>query len=186
MRHIDDWDAIQEAGEYEDPAPGAYIAVIRGVEDVEEKEYLSIRWDFAEGAYKGANQGTFDRAGFWPSILRRSYKEKALRFFKSFKTSVEMSNKGWRFDDRNVQGLVGKYFGVVLGEEEYRKNNGDIGKRLYVAQVRSCKAIQEGDFKIPELKRLEGRPAPAASIPASEPVSAGFSPVGDDDGDLPF
>ena len=100
MRHIDDWDAIQEAGEYENPVPGAYIAVIRGVEDVEEKEYLSIRWDFAEGAYKGANQETFDRAGFWPTVLIRSYKDTALRFFKSFKTSVEMSNKGYIFNDR--------------------------------------------------------------------------------------
>lgn len=181
MRHIDSWDAIREAGAYEDPAPGAYIAVIRGVEDVEEKEYLAIRWDFAEGAYQGANQDTFDRAGFWPTILRRSYKEKALGFFKAFKTSVEQSNKGYRFDDRNVQGLVGKYFGVVLGEEEYRKNNGDTGTRLYVAQVRSVEAIREGDFRVPAPKRLEAGPRPAA-----RPSGAGFAPVGDDDGDLPF
>lgn len=185
MRHIDDWDAIQEAGEYENPVPGAYIAVIRGVEDVEEKEYLSIRWDFAEGAYKGSNQETFDRAGFWPTVLMRSYKDTALRFFKSFKTSVEMSNKGYIFNDRNVQGLVGKYFGVVLGEEEYRKNNGDTGTRLYVAQVRSCKAIQDGDFKVPELKKLAGQ-APRAVQPART-VPVGFSDIrDDDDGEIPF
>lgn len=183
MRHIDDWDAIQEAGEYENPVPGAYIAVIRGVEDVEEKEYLSIRWDFAEGAYKGANQETFDRAGFWPTVLMRSYKDTALRFFKSFKTSVEMSNKGYIFNDRNVQGLVGKYFGVVLGDEEYRKNNGDTGTRLYVAQVHSCKAIQDGDFKVPERKKLAGQ-APRAAQTA-RPVYVGF--LGDDDdGEIPF
>lgn len=187
MRHIDDWDAIQEAGEYENPVPGAYIAVIRGVEDVEKKEYLSICWDYAEGAYKGANQDTFDRAGFWPTILIRSYKDSALRFFKSFKTSVEMSNKGYQFDDRNVQKLVGKYFGVVLGEEEYRKNNGDIGTRLYVARVRSCKAIQDGDFKVPELKRMDGQAAPVGRpSSASRPVPVGFSDIGDEDGDVPF
>ena len=187
MRHIDNWDTIQEAGEYENPVPGAYIAVIRGVEDVEEKEYLSIRWDFAEGTYKGSNQDTFDRAGFWPTILIRSYKDTALRFFKSFKTSVEMSNKGYQFDDRNVQKLVGKYFGVVLGEEEYRKNNGDIGTRLYVAQVRSYKAIQDGDFKVPELKRLDGQTT-ASGRPAfaSRSVPAGFAGIGDEEGDVPF
>lgn len=185
MRHIDNWDTIQEAGKYEIPVPGAYIAVIRSVEDLEKKEYLSIRWDFAEGAYKDANQKTFDRAGFWPTILIRSYKETAMRFFKTFKTSVEMSNKGYQFDDQNVQGLVGKYFGVVLGEEEYWKNNGDIGKRLYVAQVRSYKAIRNGDFKIPELKKLDGQ-APRAAQPA-RPVPVGFSDIGDDDdGEIPF
>ena len=184
MRHIDDWDAIQEASEYENPVPGAYIAVIRGVEDVEEKEYLSIRWDFAEGAYKGSNQETFDRAGFWPTVLIRSYKDTALRFFKSFKTSVEMSNKGYIFNDRNVQGLVGKYLGVVLGEEEYRKNNGDTGTRLYVAQVLSCTAIQDGDFKVPERKRLAGQ-APCA-VQLARPVYVGFLGDDDDDGEIPF
>lgn len=187
MRHIDDWDAIQEAGEYENPVPGAYIAVIRGVEDVEEKEYLAIKWDFAEGTYKNANQETFDRAGFWPTILIRSYKDTALRFFKSFKTSVEMSNKGYRFDDQNVQKLVGKYLGVVLGEEEYRKNNGSIGTRLYVAQVRSCEAVQDGNFKVPELKKLVEQAAPASQYtPAARPIGGGLYPVDDDDGDLPF
>ena len=96
-----------------------------------------------------------------------------------------MSNKGYQFDDRNVQGLVGKYFGVVLGEEEYWKNNGDIGKKLYVAQVRSYKAIRNGDFKIPELKKLDGQ-APRAAQPA-RPVPVGFSDIGDDDdGEIPF
>lgn len=180
MRHIDNWDAIQEAGETERPIPGAYIAVIRGVEDLEDKEYLAIRWDFAEGAYKGANQETFDRAGFWPTVLRRSYKDSALRYFKSFKTSVEMSNKGYIFDDRNVQKLVGKYFGVVLGEEEYRKSNGDLSTRLYVAQVRSAKAIRDGDFKVPAYKRLE------AEAPAMPPEPSGFTPVQEDGGDVPF
>ncbi len=178
MRDIN-WDEVQEAGNFENPVPGAYIAVIRGVEDVEDKEYLSIRWDFAEGAYKGANQETSDRAGFWPTVLMRSYKEKALGFFKAFKTSVEESNRGYVFSTRNVQGLVSKYMGVVLGEDEYRKNNGDTGKRLYVAQVRSVQAIQAGDFKVPELKRLAAPTTPRASY------ATGFTEVDDDD-DLPF
>lgn len=155
MRQIDNWDAIQETDGFERPAPGAYIARIVSVEDVEEKEYLAIRWDFVEGIYKGENQATFDRAGFWPTVLRKSYKEKALGFFKAFKTAVEMSNSAYTFSTKYVQGLVGKYMGVVLGEEEYRKNNGDIDKRLYVHQVRSLKAIRDGDFKVPELKKLD-------------------------------
>lgn len=185
MRDVN-WDTIQEAGTFDNPVPGAYIAVIRSVEDREDKEYLEIRWDFAEGAYKGANGETFDRAGFWPTVLIRSYKEKALGFFKAFKTSVEESNLGYIFSTRNVQGLVGKYMGVVLGEEEYRKNNGDVGKRLYVAQVRSVQAIQAGDFRVPELKRLASPTPPSTTYPPYPSYRGGFADMDDDDGDLPF
>lgn len=186
MIHIENWDAIQEAGEFETPIPGAYIAVIRRVEDREDKEYLEIFWDFAEGAYFGENQAAFDRAGFWPIVLRRSYKEKALGFFKAFKTAVEQSNAKYIFDDRNVQGLVGKRMGVVLGKEEYRKKNGDIGERLYVFQTRSIQAIQDGDFIVPELKVLKERsPVPAPNQFSTFSQPSGFQPYSNDE-DLPF
>lgn len=149
-----DWDSVQETEEFENSKPGAYIGVICRVEDVEEKEYLLIEWDFAEGNYKDNNRETFERAGFWPIQLRRSYKPKALGFFKAFKTALEESNPGYKFDELDLRSMVGKRFGLVLGEEEYQKNNGSIGTRLYVAQTRSIQAIQKGDFKVPDLKRL--------------------------------
>ena len=179
MRHIEDWDAIQEqnGGEFERATPGGYIARIARVEDVESKEYLRIEWEFDEGKYKGTNQDTFNRAGFWPSPLIRSYKQTALGFFKGFKTCVEVSNPGYVFDDRNVQALVGKVIGVVLGDEEYQKNNGTVGKRTYVDTCRSVKAIRGGDFKVPELKKLAVQPA--SSLPK-------FTEYDGDDGDMPF
>lgn len=183
MRNIDNWDDIQEQqpGEFDRPGPGGYIARIVHVEDNEEKEYLRIEWDFEEGGYKGANAETFNRAGFWPITLIRSYKPKALGFFKAFKTSVEMSNRGYVFDCANPAGLAGKLMGVVLGEEEYAKSTGEIGTRPYVYQVRSIKAIQGGDFDVPKLKRLTGEQAPAAK------PSGQFQPVEElDDDDLPF
>jgi hypothetical protein len=66
----------------------------------------------------------------------------------------------------------------VLAEEEYTKNNGDVGKRLYVASVHSVDAIKKGEFKVPELKRLAGA-APAATQQGS------FENL-PDEGDLPF
>lgn len=179
MRDITNWDDIQEqnGGEFERPAPGGYIARIVRVEDVEDREYLKIEWDFEDGKYKGDNQATYDRAGFWPIALIRSYKEKALGFFKGFKTCVEVSNPGYVFDTRNVQGLVGKLFGVVIGEEEYTKNDGSIATRNYVNACRSVKAIREGDFKVPELKKL-------AACPAPEPQQ--FSALEDNDSEFPF
>ena len=184
-----DWSRVEEASEFQSPVPGAYVAVIRNVKDDEKKEYLRIEWDFAEGEFKGNNQDTYDRAGFWPIALIRSYKPKALPFFKAFKTTLEESNPGYQFREDQLNRMVGNRFGVVLGEEEYTKKDGDIGKRLYVAQVRSLNAIQKGDFKVPALKRL----APAnAGVTYSEPAYDStvsvpdFADLGGDGVELPF
>lgn len=182
MRQIDNWDDIQEAtGDFELPAPGGYIARIVNVEDVEEKEYLRIEWEFEEGAYKGDNSATYNRAGFWPLPLIRSYTEKALGFFKAFKTSVEVSNPRYVFSTQNVHTLEGKLMGVVLGKEEYMKRDETIGVRAYVYQVRSVEAIRRGDFKVPKLKKL----------PINQPAAhSGYTPGAfeplPNDGDVPF
>lgn len=70
----------------------------------------------------------------------KSYKQKALRFFKGFKTAVEESNRNYTFKN-DPQSLVGKFMGVVLGEEEYRANDGSVKTRLYVHEVRSGKTL---------------------------------------------
>lgn len=179
MRKIN-WDNIQERqdGEFISPAPGGYIAKITRVSDDEQREFLKIEWDFAEGEFKGYNQATFDRAGFWPGAFIRSYKQTALGFFKGFKTCLETSNRGYRFDESRLNDMAGRYIGVVIGEEEYQKNDGTVGKRMYVAQVRSGQAIRNGEFKVPELKKL----APSA---APQGVPQGFTQV-DDNEPLPF
>lgn len=181
------WDEIQDAQEFDNPAPGAYIAKICQVQDVEEKEYIKIAWDFAEGEYMDSNRETYARAGFWPTVLMRSYKPKALPFFKAFKTSVEESNPGYRFDESHLEMLKGKKFGVVLGEEEYRKNDGSTGTRLYVASARSVQAIRDGDFKVPA-KKLLSSPASPQSYAAPTGTTQGFGgfSVLDDDSELPF
>lgn len=183
------WDEVQEAQEFDNPTPGAYIAKICQVQDVEEKEYIKIAWDFAEGEYMGNNRDTYKRAGFWPIVLIRSYKPKTLPFFKAFKTAVEESNPGYRFDEAMLDGLRGKRFGVVLGEEEYRKNDGSTGTRLYVAAARSVQAIRDGDFTVPAKKLLA---APTTAQRFAAPKSGtqgfgGFTMMDEDDGDqLPF
>lgn len=178
MKNVN-WDEVQE--DVRRATPGGYAAKIVRVEDNEKKEYLQIEWEFAEGELKGANQETFERFGFWPMPFFCSYKEKALRFFKGFKTAVEMSNRGYVFRN-DPQSLVGKYVGVVLGEEEYQTKDGSVKKRLYVAEKRSGKAIRDGDFKIPELKKL----APSAGSAPATPAASNFGLLEDDDAELPF
>lgn len=180
MKNVN-WETVQD--EVRRPVPGGYAVKITRVEDHEDKEYLLIEWDFAEGEFKGANQEAFAAYGFWPTAFVASYKEKALRFFKGFKTAVEMSNKNYVFRN-DPQSLVGKFMGVVLGEEEYVANDGTVKTRLYVAEKRSGKAIRDGDFKIPELKKLKPTQS-AAPVPAANPAG-NYAMLEDDDENLPF
>lgn len=180
MKNVN-WNEVQD--DIRRPVPGGYAAKITEVIDKEDKEYLLIRWEFADGEYKGCNQETFDALGFWPIAFVKSYKEKALRFFKGFKTAVEESNRNFVFKN-DPQSLVGKYMGVVLGEEEYLDKEGNLKTRLYVNQVRSGKAIRDGDYKIPELKKLpSGSAAPATAYASS---ANNYSVLTDDDAELPF
>lgn len=172
MKNIN-WDEVGELNSL--PTPGGYAARIIKVDDDEDREFLKITWDFADGEFKGSNQECFDQRGFWPMAFIKSYKPTALKFFKAFKTAVEKSNPGYEFKN-SPQSLVNKYMGVVLGEEEYIANDGNVKTRLYVDQIRSGEAIRNGDFKIPELKRLK-----------QDPAASKFAPLPDtDDGDLPF
>ena len=173
------WDNIQESTGFDNPKPGGYYAVITRVEDVEEKEYLRIEWDFDTGPYKNYNSDTFQRAGFWPTVLIRSYKDSALPYFKGFKTVLEQSNRGYTFQEDRLQDMVGKYIGVVLGEEVYINNRGEHKTRLYVAETKSCAAIKQGYYNVPELREARQRNA------ASAPVNTAPIELSDED-DLPF
>lgn len=177
------WDCVQD--EIRRPVPGGYAARITKVEDNTEKKCLYIQWEFAEGEFKGCNQETFDAFGFWPMLICRSYKPTALRFFKGFKTAVEMSNRNFVFNN-DPQSLVGKYVGVILGEEEYRAKDGSVKTRLYVAETRSGKVIRDGDFKTPELKKLTTTSGTSVAAGYTAQTASNFALLEDDDAELPF
>lgn len=172
------WDEVQEAQEFAKPAPGGYIAKIVDNEEVESKEYWLVSWDFADGEFKEYYAGLSASRGFWGGKMVRSYKPKAMPFFKAFKTCLEASNRGFVFDETRPDCIIGKLVGVVLGEEEYTGNDGKTKTRLYVDSVHTIKKIQAGDFTVPELKKLS---ASAASAP-----TGGYADLGNDDGELPF
>jgi hypothetical protein len=96
--------------------------------------------------------------------------------FKHFTNCVEESNAGykWAWDEKS---LVHKYVGVVLGEEEYRKNNGEIGVKLVVRDIKTTEQILKGDFKVPAIKKL----AENSSVQSAP----NFVEIATDD-DLPF
>ena len=161
MKKINNFDEIQASdGSYQRLPVGGYIVGVKDVEDVPEKEYLRIKFDVCKGEYKNWFQKEFDgntkEDKKWPNsgTLIRSYKEKALPMFKGFTTAVEKSNNGftWNWDEKK---LKNKVFGVVIGEEEYVNQKGQVRVRNYVAAVRSVETIEKGDFTVPELKKLD-------------------------------
>lgn len=182
-------DAVQEAQEFERLGPGGYICGIVRAEDVPEKEYLRIEFDIADGPFKNYFRSMRERLALdsWPAsgVLYRSYKESALPFFKQFVTCVQVSNAGYVFKNDEAT-LARKLFGVVMGEEEYEKNDGTVGVRLKASAVRSVKAIREGDFKVPAIKKLKTAPAAYADAYRTQPANSTDYAVIDDGEDLPF
>ena len=160
MKEMRNLEKIQESGSFEKLPVGGYIIKILAVDDVPEKEYLKIFFDINDGGKKGFFQKAFEEdtraEKKWPNAgsFIRSYKEKALPMFKGFTNAIENSNKGykWNFDEKS---LVNKVVGVVIGEEQYLNQKGQVRTRTYVSAVRSVDTIKKGEFTVPELKKLD-------------------------------
>ena len=167
MKHID-MTNVKESGEFINLTAGAYICVIRNVEDFEDREYLKVTYDIAEGEFKGyyddlrSNHPDWS----WSGAYVKSYKEKALPMFKRFCSAVSKSNGNFVFDGNTVNAdertLIGKRIGLVLGEEEYWSNSGDKRTRLYVSKEFPIDKI--ADQKIPNKRLLEDESSKSESI----------------------
>ena len=169
MKKINGFEDVKASGDNIQLPAGGYIAMVTAVEDVPDKEYLKISFDIAIGEYAHYFGDMEERLGWNNGVFYRSYKENALGMFKQFTNVIEESNDGykWNFEEKTLRAKV---FGVILGEEEYIKNDGSVGTRLRVASVKNVKAIEEGKFKVPEKKLVEKpEAAPADLIPTDLP-----------------
>lgn len=158
---------VPEQGEFQRLTAGGYICRITKVEDKPEKEYLYIEYDIAKGDFAGYYQELFDNRNFWGGRFYKSYKETALPMFKRFCSAVSKSNNGYVFDgetNADESTLVGKLVGLVLCEEEYYGNDGNIKTRLYVDREMPVEDITNNKIKIKPLKTIERE---ETSAPAS-------------------
>lgn len=183
MKRIENYETVQAStGDYAKPTAGGYVCKIVDVIDVPldlktgKGDYLKIEYDIAEGELKGYYKEAFTKFGSWWASFVRSYKETAIGMFKHFTNCIEASNAGFVWD-WNEKELIGKSIGIVIGEEEYEKNDGTVGTRLYVKDVKTVSDIKANNFKVPELKKL------LASTTASMP-SFPIPTISDDE--LPF
>lgn len=173
MKRIENWDSIVESTSFKRLTPNGYIVKILNVEDHPEKEYLKICFDIVKGDDKGYFKKQYDgdtrKERKWPNAgtFIRSYKDSAASMFKGFTNAVEKSNKGykWDFDEKT---LVNKVVGLIIADEQYQNQKGQVRVRNYVAAVRSIETIEKGEYEIPALKELTTTKTTTA--PANDPI----------------
>lgn len=158
---------VKEAGDFQRPAPGAYVCTITSAEDVPAKEYLKIGYDIAEGEFKGYYSQMRKDHPDWTNAgtYYRSYKPTALNMFKRMCSAVSKSNNKFVFDgntNADESTLVGKKIGLVLQEEEYYSNDGEKRTRLIVNK--ECAVADVPTQKIPSLKAIKEDPADVSAI----------------------
>lgn len=173
MKRIENWDSIVESTPFKRLTPNGYICKILKVENYPEKEYLKIYFDIVKGDDKGYFKKQYDgdtrKEKKWPNAgtFIRSYKDSAASMFKGFTNAVEKSNKGyqWNFDEKT---LVNKLIGLIIADEQYQNQKGQVRVRNYVAAVRSVETIEKGEYEIPALKELTT--TKTTSTPANDPI----------------
>lgn len=183
---------VNAAGNYPRPVPGGYIMEINAANNNPQKEQLEICLEFTDGDLKGYCANIKDRFNFWPARCTKSYKDKALPFFKAFIEAVQASNADTTglvigdFEDIDETKLVGKCVGVVVGEREYDGNDGTRKKAIdwYNANFVSAEDIFKGNYEVPKL-RIAGTKATVTEAVDVVDMSSNFiGPVSDDD--VPF
>ena len=173
MKRIENWDSIVESTSFKRLAPNGYIVKILKIEDHPDKEYLKIYFDIVKGDDKGYFKKQYDgdtrKERKWPNAgtFIRSYKDSAASMFKGFINAIEKSNKGyqWNFDEKT---LVNKVVGLIIADEQYQNQKGQVRVRNYVAAVRSVETIEKGEYEIPALKELTTTKITTA--PANDPI----------------
>lgn len=153
MKKLDNWEMIDEAGEFKRLPAGIYGVRITNVVDVPEKEYLEVYCDITKGEYANYFKSLVDAGLKDNSRSIRSYKTNALPFFKAFITAIEKTNSGYKWD-WDEKKLIGKNVIAVFGEEEYLDKEGNLKVGTKCVEFRSLEAFQSGKIKVPELKKL--------------------------------
>lgn len=171
MRKID-MENVKAAGDFSKPKAGAYICKICKVEDHEDREYLKIFYDIAEGEFSGYYSEMRENHPdwLWAGAYARSYKTTALGMFKRFCNAVSKSNGNYVFDAGAVNSdettLEGKKIGIIFQEEEYYGNDGNVRTRLIVNKEFEVGKLAEQKTpepkKLPELQKQEFKPLDVA------------------------
>lgn len=166
-------------GEYTKMGAGGYIVAVQSVrtqgEDsyhhpinyIRDKQYVKLIYDVIEGEHAGRYSDDYwsGEDKDYAHCFYLSWKN--MGAFKGAIQALDESNPG--FDgfaaaDAEQWGLfIGKKFGIVVGEEEYRANDGTVKTRLTLPRIKSVQDIRDGKFRVPALKKLDGADSSTSS-----------------------
>lgn len=194
MKKFAGYDETQTFGDYEKLPAGGYKCYIKQAK-VEKwnngnGESLVLCIDIKEGDHKDFYKKNFESQTNdkkWKGVARigipvDSSSDGMKKAFKGFVTSLENSNKGFTFpwdksDEDTCKMLKDKLIGFVFGEEEYKKQNGDIGVAVKPMWPRSYDKVLEAP--VPERKKLQTSSTNSSSWdPSAQPST--------EDEELPF
>lgn len=181
-----DYEAVQSYSEFKDITPGGHIMRIMGVDVVKSstnKDMLKISLDTASDDSQPAyfadkyRRDTRTEKKWGCTMYQLVYDEQGAtnRGFKTFVTSVEESNPGFKvaWGEAFEPCLKDKRVGAIFREEEYEKSDGTIGKITKPFTFRSVATIKAG-VEIPEQKLLN-KPT-GGGMPASSYGNGGYKP----------
>ena len=180
---------VDTSGTFPRPGSGGYVIEITSAENNKKKERVEIEFDIVEGRFAGYYKEMQERLGWHTAKFSKSYKEKALPFFRSFIEVILGSNGNTEglvigdFEDIDETKLIGKRLGMVVGEEEYLGNDGQKKIRLdnYNATFVTINTIHSGNYSIPQLKPLQNSTAVAPVTGVVDTTTNFFGPLNDDD-----
>lgn len=178
------WNSIQSSGDGGfTPLPaGPYVARIVDAIDNAQREYVEVVFDIAEGPHAGFYSDDWGKSHPYAHHFFMSYKDTALGMLKGRLEAIAASNPGFdpfaAWDAGRLDIFVGRVVGVNIQEEEYERNDGEVGTRLNVCQVAPAQDVRDGKVKPREKKKLGGggmtvgggaQAAPAATYNGSIP-----------------
>ena len=141
------------------PLPaGPYVARMTELKDNEEKEYVEVIYDIAEGEHANYYSDEWGKSHPFAHHFFMSYKDSALGMLKGRLDAIAKSNPGFdpeaAWNAGRLDMFVNRIVGINLQEEEYERNDGDTGTRLNVCQVVDAKMVRDGKVKPREKKAL--------------------------------
>lgn len=157
------WDAVQASsdGDFQPLPAGGYVAKIVDMVDVEEREYVELVYDIAEGEHAGYYDDDFGRQHPYTHHIFLSYRtDGALRMTKGRLQNIQKSNPGFdpfaAWDAGRFDMFRNRVLGINLQEEEYENRNGEVRTRLTVCQVVDVQLVRDGKVKPRAKKTLNG------------------------------
>lgn len=160
MNKPNGYDAVQPISYSRNyPIPGPYVLGIYGVDlrlSSNNNEMLVLTLDIIEGEYAHFYRELGRELG--KDCLLKHYRltnsDAAVPYLKGDIQAIEKSNPGysWMFDEKTLRG---KKVGGMLQEEEYFRNDGNIGTILKIMFLCSIETVKSGKLKIPEKKCID-------------------------------